>query len=359
AAQSWPALVVAAGPAGPTPTPTATPSPGGPHPTPQPTPTATAPPTPPAPATPGGPTPTPTPTPTATATPTPTDIAVTGFVLVDADTDTDIGPLTDGAVIDLSSVDAQLNVRADVSGAVASVLFGLNGDGRHRIENVPPYALFGDNPAGQYFGWSPPPGTYRITATPYAGGGASGASGPPSSVTITVIDGGAPTPTPAATPTPPEPTPTPTATPLATPTPGPTATPSPSPTPTTPPTATPTPDGILEVTGFVLIDSAADVDIVELEDGMELSLARLGTTLNVRATTSTDVASVRFGLNEDEDHRLENVVPFALFGDNPAGQYFDWSPEPGTYEITATPYGATRGRGQAGTPQTITITFVE
>ena len=108
----------------------------------------------------------------------------------------------------------------------------------------------------------------------------------------------------------------------------------------------------------MLVDSASDNDIREIVDGDVISLTDVGGFLNVRAEVSDDVRSVRFGLNDVPNHRLENVVPFALFGDSPAGQYFDWSPTPGTYTITATPYGATRGRGGAGSPMTITITIV-
>ncbi len=101
---------------------------------------------------------------------------VTGLVLVDAATDADIAPLTDGSTLDLGTLPAGLNVRAEVGGAVKSVTFSLNNDSYHRTENVAPFALFGDT-AGDYFGATFNEGVNTLAVTPFDQSMAKGAAG--------------------------------------------------------------------------------------------------------------------------------------------------------------------------------------
>lgn len=116
---------------------------------------------------------------------------VTSLTLIDADSDTDIGPLTAGAIIDLSALGtSDLNIRANTQpSTIGSVRFGLDGNSSYRIENGAPYALEG-NSGSDYADWTPSLGNHTVTATPYSGSGASGSAGAPFSVTFTVIDGG-------------------------------------------------------------------------------------------------------------------------------------------------------------------------
>ena len=120
------------------------------------------------------------------------DDCVTDFTLVDAFADSDLGPINDGDVIDLSNLPTnQLNIRANVSGSdIKSVRFGLNGNNNVRTENAMPYALGGDAGAN-YFPINVSPGTYTITATPYKYPGAGGMAGMSSTITITVINSSA------------------------------------------------------------------------------------------------------------------------------------------------------------------------
>jgi len=116
--------------------------------------------------------------------------SVSGFTLIDSDSDLDIGPLVDGAVIDLTGLGTTtLNVRANtLPSTIGSVLFGLDGDPDHRIENSAPYALLG-NSGSNYSDWNAPLGTHTITATPYSGPDATGAAGPAISVSFTITSG--------------------------------------------------------------------------------------------------------------------------------------------------------------------------
>ena len=121
----------------------------------------------------------------ALAAPCATGQEVTAFVLVDAATNTDLGPLGDGAVIDLDAVGEHLNVRAEVSGPVESVRFGLDGNPDYRTENSPPYALAGDA-GGNYNSWTPAVGGHDLVATAYPEDNGGGVPGPPLEIAFTV-----------------------------------------------------------------------------------------------------------------------------------------------------------------------------
>ncbi len=160
-------------------------------------------------------------------------MAVTSFTLIDADSNQPIPGyeiLADGAVIDPTSLPtSHLNIRANTDPQnVGSVSFVL--DDYTHVENIPPFALFG-NLGSNYLDGELAPGSHVLSAIPFSENGAGGSAGTGLRISFTVGDG---TPTPSPTPTP-----TPTATP--TPTPTPTATPSPTATPTPTPSPTPTP----------------------------------------------------------------------------------------------------------------------
>lgn len=102
--------------------------------------------------------------------------SVVSFTLINADSDADIGLISNGDVINLSSLPSRnLNIRANTSPSeVGSVRFLLNG--KMVNENSAPYALKGDN-NGDYRGWIPATGNYTLSATPYSqpnGGGLTG-----------------------------------------------------------------------------------------------------------------------------------------------------------------------------------------
>lgn len=112
-------------------------------------------------------------------------IKVTGFFLVDADTNVEFIELKEGGVYDISSWPASINVDARANAGVKSVLFDLNRGLFKRLENVRPYALFGDigssfNPANL------PVGTYTLTVTPYPEWQAAGQPGTALSITFTL-----------------------------------------------------------------------------------------------------------------------------------------------------------------------------
>lgn len=219
--------------------------------------------------------------------------AVTGFTLVDATTEQDIAPLTDGMQIDLAATPS-INIRANTSPAtVGSVRFGLDGNPFHRTETVAPYASHGDN-GGNYYGWTPELGAHELTATPFNGSGDAGTS---LTVDFTVIDSS-----------------------LG--------------------------DAVIS---YTLIDAQNDVIIDEMYDGYLIDYDAIGTNqINIVANTNpATVGSVVFSLDGDPNTRTENVAPYSLDGDD-SGDYFSWTPTIGGYHLVATPYSGGGGGGTAG-----------
>ncbi|MFA0964444.1 choice-of-anchor D domain-containing protein [Roseivirga sp. BDSF3-8] len=115
------------------------------------------------------------------------------LVLVNADTDEDIGPLVDGDTIDLADyANNAFSVRAEPGDLTQSVVFGFNGNARFQVESIAPFALDGDNPNGDYNPVEFPLGENTITVTPYGSRGGRGEAGTPVTVNFTVIDSDAP-----------------------------------------------------------------------------------------------------------------------------------------------------------------------
>ena len=92
--------------------------------------------------------------------------------LIDADKDEAVAELKDGLVIKQAAWEGKtFSVRANTSsGMIDRVEFNLMGPIAHeQIDKEPPYALFGDNPAGNFIGRELLPGEYALTATPFFG----------------------------------------------------------------------------------------------------------------------------------------------------------------------------------------------
>ncbi len=235
--------------------------------------------------------------------------SVAGFTLVNADSDQDLGPLANGATINLATLPTRnLNVRANTSPAsVGSVRFAYDGNASYRTETAAPYALEGDS-SGNYNPWTPSLGTHSLGATPYGGAGTAGS---PLSISFSVIDQAAPPPSGPA------------------------------------------------LTSFTLINADNDQDLGPLANGATVDLAALPTrNLNVRANATAATGSVRFGLDGNGTFRTESTAPFALAGDA-GGDYAAWTPSTGAHALSATPYSGSGGGGTAGTALSVSFTVTD
>ncbi|WP_221392023.1 FG-GAP-like repeat-containing protein [Dyadobacter sp. NIV53] len=109
------------------------------------------------------------------------------------------------------------------------------------------------------------------------------------------------------------------------------------------------------IQSFTLIDADSDKDIMQLKEGDVIDLSALSSlNLTVRANSAPSVVgSVVFQLSGPlTRNHTENTAPYSLFANNKQ-DYNGWTPANGNYTLTATPYSASQGNAEAGTPRTI------
>ncbi|WP_394747423.1 T9SS type A sorting domain-containing protein [Spongiimicrobium salis] len=317
--------------------------------------------------------------------------AIASLQLINADTNTAIGTLTNNTTINLADINnATLSVNALTQpSTVGSVRMALSGPiNSDRTENVRPYALFGDS-GSNFTGRAFPEGDYSLRVTPYSGSAQSGTAGNTTTINFSVVDdatvdcsqlsvtlgsfsdveedtasfaltGGSPAGgtysgtgvsngnfnpgigpgtytitysfTDATTGC------------------------SDSATNTIRVTAT-TPQSA--ITSFVLVNADTDQDIGVIAPGMQYNINDLPTTnLDIRANTGTTVGSVALTLTGNPSvSRTENVAPYALFG-NIGTNYIGAAFNLGNYQISATPFSGSNRSGTAGTPLSIDFSIV-
>jgi hypothetical protein len=129
-------------------------------------------------------------------------------------------------------------------------------------------------------------------------------------------------------------------------------------TPNTPTDQTPVPAGA----SLTFVNAQIDKDIKAVTNGATLSLSAIGTPkVSIRANTAAKAGSVKFVLTGAKNYTfIDNVVPYALFGDDEKGNYFYGSYlAVGSYTLTTTPYSGTKGTGTAGAPMTVNFTITK
>ncbi len=233
---------------------------------------------------------------------TPEVAALTGFVLVDAATDADLGPIADGGTVSVSaagSYGVRAGVAADVE--VGSVVLSLAGPGAEdthtQTENLEPYSLYGDAEGAEH-GRALAAGSYTLTATAYAERGGAGEEVGTLTAAFTVAAEAA-------------------------------------------------------VTGFVLLDASDQSTVAALADGAEIDLGgRSGGSFAIRANVATNarVGSVALSLSGAKTvSATENYAPYSLYGDRNdgnGGRALDGSSLPaGSYTLSATAYAERRASG--------------
>jgi len=110
-------------------------------------------------------------------------LVITRFVLTDAANSVDIAVLVEGLRVPRTSLPASINIRAETQ-TEGSVRFQMTGPVTlDRFENDAPYTA-----AVEPEGFASLPGSYILTATPYAQDGASGQAGPPLSRSFEIVD---------------------------------------------------------------------------------------------------------------------------------------------------------------------------
>jgi hypothetical protein len=119
----------------------------------------------------------------------PVNPEITSVVLVDADADVDISELTDGMVLNLTTLPTRnLNIRATGNPDTESVQFELTGPSpRTQTESTEPFALFGDS-NGDFHSEPLSVGQYTLVVTPYTENGLGGSAGNPVTINFEIIE---------------------------------------------------------------------------------------------------------------------------------------------------------------------------
>jgi len=231
------------------------------------------------------------------------EINISFFNLMNAGNNNVIQAINDGDVIlqsalptDIISIEAVTN-----PSQLGSVHFILEGPFRHeQTESKLPYAIFGDNPQGNFNGRLMPPGEYSLIATPYTQSNAQGNSGTPKKINFTIQGEEVPS--------------------------------------------------NLQVTGFELFDAVTDSKVLNLDDGTVINIQLLeNDELTILINTLPDfVGSVELELNGPiSTSRVENTKPYAIFRNNSV-ELYGKKLTAGEYTIKATPYTQKNAQGVSG-----------
>lgn len=238
---------------------------------------------------------------------------ILGFMLVNAETDEDIGLLEKGDILDFEELgDIPLSIRVLTEGDdIGVVSIGLKGPlNIFRFERLLPYTLLGDGVNGEYTGVLFPPGYYILTTTLYLDNTLSNTLAEPLTIFFSVS---APNP---------------------------------------------------KIQSFSLINAVTNQKIQDIMEGTVIDLSKLGDTLvNIQANTEpTQIGSVDFALSGAIQHKqLENIFPYALFGNDPL-QLTSFKGKnliPGRYTLQATPFEKVFAQGQPGEVQEIHFEVIQ
>ena len=234
---------------------------------------------------------------------------VTAIQLIDAASDQVLFTLSDGQEIDINSLPTNfLSAEALVNNLTESVRLEISGIiNNTQTENIVPYSLFGDNPPGNFFGRNFEAGAYSLKATPYSENGLKGTKGSTVTINFRLVSSNLP---------------------------------------------------LVNSATLIRPDVGSgnnpDPEIRELTENAVIDLAAEGGSISIRANASmANTESIRFILKDSQGNiltnRVENILPYALLGDNPTGDYTAFVPASGSYELTMIPYTEDLGQGNAGT----------
>jgi hypothetical protein len=116
---------------------------------------------------------------------------------------------------------------------------------------------------------------------------------------------------------------------------------------------------IISVQLVDVITACSVLNIDTTDDNVIINLATLTTTsLTLVTKTSSDVESVKFGLNSNENYSTESTAPYSMCGNDGLDLVACPWIAIGTYTLTMTPYSNEDAYGIAGTARRVTISIV-
>ncbi len=113
---------------------------------------------------------------------------IRSVLVIDADTDTSIGELTDGSVISLEGGKKYTFQAITSPETVGSVLFEING--KKRSDSNAPYAMYRDNGKGNFYPAPLSAGNYTLTTRTFTLPKAKGVDGAPITIRFSVVESG-------------------------------------------------------------------------------------------------------------------------------------------------------------------------
>jgi len=291
------------------------------------------------------PTPNPTPTPDTGSASIPSKLL--NVYLAYTKTDKNVVELSDGAIVDNGlTAGKALTVYAtsqDGTTSIGSVRLEIPGVGT-RTENAEPFALFGDNGAGNFFGNKElKDGTYTVEMTAFEGKNGTGKKLEAVSFDFTIGDYGSG----VVVDTDP-------------------VTSDPDPVVVAPVVETDlAPDAgsfaaASRMFDIKLIDTASDIVIAGIYDGAKLSNADFsGNKITISAEAidpgTAGIGSMKLEL-DGKYSKIESVAPYALFGDNAEGNFFGGKElDDGMHFATLTAYSGKNGKGSV--LEKVTVNF--
>lgn len=194
-----------------------------------------------------------------------------------------------------------------------STRFTLSGtDNNTVLENSAPFALFGDDSAGDLRDWEVATGDYQLSTVAFDQLNTQGNSGNTYTIGFNV-------------------------------------------------------DYLTTISSFILVDADTNQDIAPLERTMDISIFERYPNVTIRAELSSQVvaqaeaAKVKFNLTGALQRYTEDIAaPYSLFGDN-NGDFESWAPSPvvGSYTIEATPYARVNGDSTVGISSSFSFEIVD
>ncbi|MEO1652905.1 MAG: T9SS type A sorting domain-containing protein, partial [Bacteroidota bacterium] len=242
---------------------------------------------------------------------------VQGFLLINADTDEVIQEIKADDVISVDALGTDhFSIQALTSPQeVGSVKMLLTGPNRafgpiqdERLENQPPYTLYGDDNGKDIQGRDFFVGerAYTIRASAFTGGNATGDQGPERTVSFRIVSS-------------------------------------------------------LSIGALTLVNADSDQDIVTLSEGTVFNSSKVAQNLSIRSDV-LGAGSVRLILRDAQgqvlENPIENVKPYSLFGENDPGDFIGNAFASGSYQIEVLSYARSRGLGNPGASKIINFEVI-
>ena len=264
--------------------------------------------------------------------------SITSLELLDAGSQVDLGPITNGQTIAVEPGQS-LAIRAQTSGQIGSILFQF--DSFDTTVNSAPFDLFGTGAGGISEGVRIGAGTHVLSATAYSGTNGQGTVLTTQSVQFNIVVATIKSPT-----VPP---------PIIAPPPA--APPPPTVPPPPPPVVPPPPPPVGTLTGLELYDGATGDDLGPITNG-ETITETSGQMFAIRGSTSGAIGSIQYQL-DGTTTETDDSAPYDVFGTNSDGSSQATTIAVGSHTLTATPYSAADAQGTAGSVYSIQFSIAQ